>query len=332
MKLSTIALSLGAVILFSGCSHKEVFKPENIKGEWRNAGRLSSSIDQTTQTAALLENGHILTKKGEMNIQIPTEYRLINSNDTWIMTESPEGNLVLFPVDGTDAKVTLELKRSVAAANIQGDTVAVLFTNNEMALYSLESKKLLFKQSSNAPVAVDARIANPYFLKELVLFLTLDGKIVIVNSETKQMLRSVVVSSEEYFNNITYMNVIDNNMVAATGSAVLALSQKEAREKYEIRNIAYTAEGIWLTTKQGEIIALTPTLQFKAKKKFPFAHFVGLSVQNDRVYALEQEGYMIALTKNLLAFDVYDVDLDSDNKIFVGDGSFYFDDRYINIQ
>lgn len=332
MKLSTIALSLGAVILFSGCSHKEVFKPENVKGEWRNAGRLSSSIDQTTQTAALLENGHLLTQKGEMNIQIPKEYRLINANDTWIITESPEGNLVLLPADGTDTKVTFELKRSVAAANIQGDTVAVLFTNNEMALYSLESKKLLFKQSSNAPVAVDARIANPYFLKELVLFLTLDGKIVIVNSETKQMLRSVVVSSEEYFNNITYMNVIDNNMVAATGSAVLALSQKEAREKYEIRNIASTAEGIWITTKQGEIIALTPSLQFKAKKKFPFAHFVGLSVQNDRVYALEQEGYMIALTKNLLAFDVYDVDLDSDNKIFVGDGSFYFDDRYINIQ
>jgi hypothetical protein len=112
----------------------------------------------------------------------------------------------------------------------------------------------------------------------------------------------------------------------------LALSQKEAREKYEIRNIAYTADGIWLTTKQGEIIALSPTLQFKAKKKFPFAHFVGISVQNDRVYALEQEGYMIALTKNLLAYDVYDVDMDSDNKIFLGDGRFYFDDRYINIK
>jgi hypothetical protein len=128
------------------------------------------------------------------------------------------------------------------------------------------------------------------------------------------------------------MNVIDNNLVASTGNGVLALSQKEAREKYEIRNIAYTTEGIWLTTKQGEVVALSPTLQFKAKKKFPFAHFVGLSVQNDRVYALEQEGYMIALTKNLLAYDVYDIDMDAKNKIFLGDGRFYFDDRYINIK
>lgn len=332
MKLSTITLSLGAALLFSGCSHKEVYKPENVKGEWRSAGHLSASIIHSTHSAALLDNGHLLTKEGEKNIKIPKEYRLLNANDTWIMTESPEGNLVLFPEDGTDAKVTFELKRGVAAVSIQDDTVAVLFTNNEMALYSLESKKLLFKEPSNAPIAVDARIANPYFLKELVLFLTLDGKIVIVNSETKQVLRSVVVSTDEFFNNITYMNVIDNNLLAATGSAVLALSQKEAREKYEIRNIAYTADGVWLTTKQGEIIALSPALEFKAKKKFPFAHFVGISVQNDRVYALEQEGYMIALSKNLLTYDVFDIDLDSDNKIFVGDGRFYFDDRYINIK
>lgn len=332
MKLSTITLSLGAALLFSGCSHKEVYKPENVKGEWRSAGHLSGSIVHSTHSAALLDNGHLLTKDGEKNITIPKEYRLLNTNNTWIMTESPEGNLVLFPEDGTDGKITFELKRGVAAVNIQDDIVAVLFTNNEMALYSLESKKLLFKEPSNAPIAVDARIANPYFLKELVLFLTLDGKIVIVNSETKQVLRSVVVSTDEFFNNITYMNVIDNNLLAATGSAVLALSQKEAREKYEIRNIVYTADGVWLTTKQGEIIALSPALEFKAKKKFPFAHFVGISVQNDRVYALEQEGYMIALSKNLLTYDVFDIDLDSDNKIFVGDGRFYFDDRYINLK
>ena len=333
MKFLTFAASIGAAaLLFSGCSHKEVYKPEHVKGEWRTAGHLSSSIAQSSQSVALLSNGHLLTKEGEKNIKIPENYRLLNISDTWIITESPEKNLVLFPEDGTDAKVTFDFKRNIAAASVQDDTVAVLFANNEMALYSLESKKLLFKESANAPIAVDSRIANPYFLKELVLFLTLDGKIVIVNSETKQMLRSVVVSSDEYFNNITYMNVIDNNLVASTGSGVLALAQKEAREKYEIRNIAYTNEGIWLTTKQGEIIALSPTLQYKAKKKFPFAHFVGISVQNDRVYALEQEGYMIALTKDLLAHDVYDIDMDSDNKIFLGDGRFYFDDRYINIK
>ncbi len=332
MKFPLIALSAVLALFFSGCSHKEVYKPEDVKGEWRNAGRLSDSIAQVTSTAALLENGVLLAKDGEKRVKLPEGYRLLNGGSEWIVTESPERNLVLFSSEGGEGKVTFEFKRGVAAASVQDDILAVLFANNEMALYSLESKKLLFKEASNASVAVDSRIANPYFLKELVLFLTLDGKIVIVNSQTKQVLRSVVVSSEEYFNNIAYLNVIDNNLVASTGYGVLALSQKEAREKYDIRNIAYTSEGIWLTTKQGEVIALSPSLQFRAKKKFPFAHFVGISVQNDRVYVLEKEGYMIALTKNLLAYDVYDVDLQEGDRIFVGDGRFYFDDRYIAVQ
>lgn len=328
----SIALFGAALLVLSGCSRKEVYKPENVKGEWRNAGHLSAPIVQTSPSAALLKNGRLLTDDGEKKVAIPTNNRLINHSDNWIITESPEGNIVLFPDDGTDGKIVFDLKRNIAAASVQGDILAVLFANNEMALYSVDSKKLLFKESSGAAVAVDKRIANPYFLKELVLFMTLDGKIVIVNSEMKQTLRSVVISSEEYFNNVTYLNVIDNNLVAATGYGVLALSQKEAREKYEIRNIAYTQDGIWLTTKQGEIIALSPTLQFKAKKKFPFAHFVGISVQNDRVYALEKQGYMIALTKNLLAYDIYDVDLQKRDNVFVADGKFFFDDRYISIK
>lgn len=331
MRNGLLVFLSAAAILFSGCSHKEVYKPEKIKGEWRNAGTISSPITQTTAGGAVLKNGNLLTKEGEKRVHIPNNYRLIHADNTWIITESPEGNLVLFPEDGTDAKVTFELKRGVAAATVQDDTVAILFTNNEMALYSLESKKLLMKEPSNAPIAVDARIANPYFLKELVVFLTLDGKVVIINSETKQVLRSVVVSSDEYFNNINYMNVIENNMITSTGSAILALSQKEAREKYEIRNITYTNDGIWLSTKQGEIVALDPKLQLKAKKKFPFAHFIGITLQNDHIYALEQEGYMIALTKDLSTYDVYDIDFDKADNLFIGDGRIYFDDRYITI-
>lgn len=331
MKYVFVGLSICSAIFLVGCSHKEVFKPENVKGEWKNAGHLSASIEHISQTAAVLENGHILTKEGEKPLKISNENHLINLSGGWIITQNINNNLELLPEDGTGEHVILDLNRTVAAASIQDDTVALLFSNNEMALYSLSAKKITFKESSSAPIAVDARIANPYFLKDLALFLGLDGKIVIVNIANKQVLRSIIVGSEEYFNNITYLNVIENNMVASTGNGILALSDKEQREKYEVRDIAYTKEGIWLTTKQGEVIALSPTLQYKGKQKFPFAHFVGISVQNDRVYVLEQEGYMIALTKNLLSYDVYDVDMDHD-QVFVGNDRFYFDDRYISIK
>lgn len=331
MRHFVVALSICSAFFLAGCSHKEVFKPENVKGEWRNEGRLSASIKQISQTAAVLENGHVLTKEGEKSLVISKENRLINLSGGWVITQNSDNNLVLFPEEGLGERVILDLNRTVAAASIQEDTVAILFANNEMALYSLSAKKIIFKESSNAPIAIDARIANPYFLKDLALFLGLDGKIVIVNIENKQVLRSIIVGSEEYFNNITYLNVIENNMIASTGNTILALSDKEQREKYEVRDITYTKDGIWLTTKQGEVIALSPTLQYKGKQKFPFAHFVGISVQNDRVYVLEQEGYMIALTKDLLSYDVFDVDMKHD-PVFVGKERFYFDDRYISIK
>lgn len=331
MKHLITGVTLCGALFLVGCSHKEVFKPKTVKGDWKTAGRLTASIEQISQSAALLENGHIVTKEGEKSLKISTQNRLINVSGGWVITQNTANSLELLPEDGTGERTILDLNRTVAAASIQGDTVAILFSNNEMALYSLQLKKITFKESSSAPIAVDARIANPYFLKDLALFLGLDGKIVIVNTTDKQVLRSIIVGSEEYFNNITYLNVIENNMVAATGNGVLALSQKEEREKYEVRDIAYTTEGIWLTTKQGEVVALSPTLQYKGKQKFPFAHFVGINVQNDRVYVLEQEGYMIALTKNLLSYDVYDIDMKHD-PVFVGNDRFYFDDRYISIK
>lgn len=331
MRISSILSPIVAVLLLTGCAHKEAYKPANVKGEWRTAGHMSALIDQTTSSGALLDNGRVLGKKGELNIKIPEHSRLINVSDDWVLTQDTNNNLVFTPLKGTGENQTIELKRLVASASIKDDTVAILFSNNEMALYSLESKKMLMKESSSAPIAVDARVANPYFLKDLVLFLGLDGKVVIINTTTKQVLRSMVVGTEEYFNNIIYLNVINNNLVAATGNSALALSQKEAREKYDIRDIAYTEDGIWLTTKQGEVVALTPSLQFKAKQKFPFAHFVGISVENDRVYVLEKGGYMIALSKDLASYDVFDIDMDGE-KVFVGDGRFYFDDRFINLR
>ena len=331
MKYFLTGLGIFGALFIHGCSSKEVYKPEKVKGEWRSAGNLSAPLHSVSEAGAVLANGNLLTKQGEQKVKIPRDFHLLNISDGWVVTQNGANDLELIPEDGVGAHVVLELKRTVAAATVQGDTIAVLFGNNEMALYSLQTKKMTFKESSNAPIAVDARIGNPKFLKDLVLFLTLDGKIVIVNIADKKLLRSIIIGSEEYFNNVIYLNMIENNMVAATGASVLALSQKESREKYEVRDIAYAEDGVWLTTKQGEVIALSPTLQYKAKKKFPFAHFVGISVQNDRVYVLEQGGYMIALSKNLLSYDVYDIDMDHD-AVFVGDGKIYFDDRYIEIK
>ena len=135
----------------------------------------------------------------------------------------------------------------------------------------------------------------------------------------------MLVSSEENFNNIIYFNVIDNVMVAGTGYRLFSLSEKERREKYEMRDIVFNDEGIWITTKEGEVIALTPSLQLKAKRKYPFAHFLGMIFTDDKIYLLERQGYIIELSKDLATSDIYELNID-DGYVYVGEKAFYVND------
>jgi len=320
--LSTIFLAL---FIFSGCSSKEYFSPEVVKGDWDKQKFLDETIITTTADGAVLDNGQILTKEGVQEYFLPKGYSYIGQSDGWIIASKVDGELLLQSIDDITTQINFELKKTVAGATVSGDKLAVIFATNEMALYKLSTKELVLKEGGNAPIAVDTRIVNPFFLNELVLFLTLDGKVVIINSDSNEVLRSMLVSSEENFNNIIYFNVVDNIMVAGTGYRLFSLSEKERREKYEMRDIVFNDEGIWITTKEGEVIALTPSLQLKAKRKYPFAHFLGMIFTEDKIYLLERQGYIIELSKDLSTSDIYELNID-DGYVYVGDKAFYVND------
>jgi len=322
-------LILSCIVIFSGCSSKEVFEPKALKADWNNQHHIDNSIVDTTTSVALMDNGQILSKTGYINTQIPKGDRLISYSDGWIISSRIDGTTTLkYAGDDTLVK-TLDLKKTVATAGIKDDILAVLFADNEMALYKISTGELLLKEQGNAPIVVDSRMATPFFMNDLVLFSTLDGKIVIINTKLKKKLRTVIVSTQEYFNNIIYFDVVDNKLIIATPDGMISMSQKEVRSKYEIRNLAHIDNNIYITTKQGEVISLTPELQVSASLKFPFAHFLGLIATKDKVYALEKEGYLIEMSKDLLNYDVYEVDID-DGYVFVGDKVFFVDDMAIS--
>jgi len=319
------------LIVFSGCSTKEYYEPKVETYDWDSSGTLKSPIIDRNYDGAVLENGEIITKKGVSEVKLPKNYRFVSQSGGWIIASKINGDLLLIDEFTPLLQEKFELKKTIAGASVQDDNLAVLFANNEKALYSIKSKELIFKEQGNPPSAVDSNIVNPYFLNELVLFLTLDGKIDIISSESKKLLRSMIVSSEDHFNNIIYFNVIDDNMFAATSYRLLSLGDKEMRQSYELRDIIFNNEGVWLSTKQGEVYSLTPSLQLKAKKKFPFAHFLGMIVGKDKIYLLEKQGFLIEIDKDLQAYKVYEVDIE-DGYIFVADKKFYIDDEYISLE
>jgi hypothetical protein len=329
-KLFLLFLTLFA-LFFSACSTKKVFEPQVVAGDWDKHGTVDDKVVDITSSVALLENRKVLAKDKIIEIEVAEPYRLLASSDGWIISSTIDGKLMLQYIADNKMVEKFDLKKTIASASVKNDMLAVLFADNEMALYSIATKELLLKELGDTALAVDSRIVSPYFMGELVLFPTLDGKVVIVNTRLKKKLRTIIVSSEEYFNNIIYFDVIDNKIVAATGHKLLSMSTKEEREPYEIRTIAYDNKDIFLTTKQGEVVSVTPDLKLNAKTKFPFAHFLGMIVKEDKVYLLEKEGYIIELSKDFKEQKIYKISL-ADGYVFAADKMFYIDDEYISVE
>ncbi len=319
------------MLLFSACSTKEVYEPKVVSGEWKKYAPLKSKIVDRSSNVALLKDGRVLSKNGIINVKIDKEQRIISQSDGWILSATIDGNLTLRSQDDQNKTKEFELKKTIASASVDNDMLAVMFADDEMALYDIPSKALLFKEQGGKSVASDMRIVNPYFMNDLLIFSTLDGKVVIVNTKLKKRLRTVIVSSQDYFNNIINFKIVDNKIIALSNSKMLSLTKKELRQKYEIRNIAYDDKTIYITTKQGEVIALTPDLQVEQKVKFPFAHFLGLISSEDKLYALEKEGYIITIDKKTFDYTVEDVDI-HDGFVFTAGKVFYVNDEKILVE
>ncbi|MDD5372623.1 MAG: hypothetical protein PHO62_04255 [Sulfurimonas sp.] len=331
MKILLITLISVAALIFSACSSKEVYKPTEIAGKWDSFGNSEFTIKNISPDAALIENRKVFADGRVFDIKIQDGYKLLGYSDGWVMSSDIDGNLTLQSSADSKTVNKFNLKRTIATASIKDDILAVLFSNNEMALYSIANKSPLLKEQGNAPIVVNSKIVKPHFKDDLVIFSTLDGKIVIINSKTKKKLRTVIVSGEEHFNNVIFLNLIDNKIVAATGHKILSLAQKEIRLSHDIRSVTTDDKNIFVATKQGEIISLTPDLQQNAKLKFPFAHFLGMIVSGENLYALEKEGYVIEMSRDLSKHKIYKVKVE-DGFVFINDKIFFVDDEYISVE
>lgn len=329
--LRFVIVLIGIVLFIGGCSTKEVFEPKVIQGDWKHYSDLDEDVIDISSNVALLENRQVLSKAKELNVTIEPNYRVVSLSEDWVISTSIDGNVTLTSVKDTQNKKHFELKKTVASASVHNDILAVLFANNVMALYDINTQEILFREDGGKSVAVDMRIENPRFMNDLVIFPTLDGKIVIVNTKMKKVLRSVLVSSEDFFNNIIYFDLVDNKIIAATGYKILSLAQKEIRQKYEIRNMVHDDKHIYINTKQGEVFALTPTLDVISKVKFPFAHFLGMILKDNKLYILENEGYMIVIDTKTFEYTIHEIDID-EGFVFVGDKVFYVDDEKVSLE
>ena len=318
------------MIVFSGCSSKQFFEPQEIAGYVSFDGDLPAKIVDIGRDGATLANGNFISKDGLENYKLPPKYLFINKSEGYFIAANPCGDLLI--IDSKNRKQWHKKfkNRSVIAATIHKNIVALVFDDNSLMLYNYRNDKFLYTSKQPVAIAADTNVANPYFLGNIAIFPTLDGKLVVVSPDAKE-LRTIIVGTEKNFNNIIFLHVIDEKLIAATPNKIVSISPTYTNSlSIELRDVVYVKNRVYLLSKDGEILLTDPELQILKKRKYPFAHFVG-AIYGEYIYIIEKEGYIIALDRDLRASNIFKFPDTIEEYIFIAGDKVFYNDKYFRL-
>ena len=334
MRLTSIFWVAAAIFLlsFSGCSERNYFEPQELKGSVQYDGELPADIVETGYAGATLANGQVITKKGLQSWRLPKGYRYINRQGPLVIAAGDCKPNILYNLD-TNQTVKIDLPRRIVAASLipESDNLAFLIEGNRYGLYDYKKGKIVALYDSDKAITADIRIANPIMLDQLVIVPTLDGKLVIMNKETGAKIREIVVGEGKEFNNVIYLHIIGNRLVAATPHRIISVSPRIMdSQSMEISDVIFIDDNIYIFAKDGTIYHCDTDLKILGSKKFPFAHFVGV-IYSDFIYALERQGYIIATDPELSMANVFQFPDKIDTWLFTTPDAIYYDKYYFKL-
>ncbi|RDU52664.1 hypothetical protein [Helicobacter sp. MIT 01-3238] len=222
------------------------------------------------------------------------------------ISASLKGNLLAFvTTDNTSHIISLESSTDFANVDLAKDESANKDFENSGE--NSESYKSVFSQKGSAVLAVNQLIAAPLFLDSLVVFPTLDGRILVVSLQNYETQRNIIVSSEKFFNNIIYLQGDDVRIFAATPKKLISIvSGQQFSYQEDIKDITFANGYLYALTLEGKIAQLDHTLREVNTKKFEYASLEGMSVANNVLYTYEKNGsFIIALDLENFSHKVY---------------------------
>lgn len=323
-----ILTSLLALFLFTACSGKKYYTPKETSTNIElNKESMSSSIKSMNKVGASLENKKFISKNGISDYSLPEGFDFLNISDDGKVIATNYVDKILI---GSEEKI---LKDVVVAASLKNNRLALLYSNNTIELLDMNTSKTLFKEYLPLSLANDTRVTNPYFMGNLILFPTLNGKVIIVSSLSNESVKNISVDPENEFNNIISLNVIESTqtLIVASPNKIVSISPKEILSKdFEIRDIIVNKEHVYLATIDGQIIKLTASLNEVAKKKFKYAKIHSLAF-TDSLYAAESQGYLINIDEDFKESIVYKFPFDNEERMIAIGNKIYFDSKYITL-
>lgn len=319
---------LTAIFILTGCGSKKYFEPENVKSSLKvEESSLPSPIKSMNREGATLEDGTIITKDGVSEFKLPEKFQFLNvSNTGKVLSTNYKDKLLI-------GNEELDVENIVVAASLKDNKLALVYANNSIELLDLDTKKTLFKEYLTISLANDTRIANPHFMGNLILFPTLNGKVVIISSKSNESVKNISVDLDSQFNNIIFLQVIEDEqtLIAATANKVVSISTKNILSKeYELRDIIVNGKNIYLATIDGSLIKLDLALKELASKKYKYSKIHALAF-TDSLYAIESQSFMINVNNDFTNDRVYDFDFDNEERLIVIGNKIYTESRKITL-
>lgn len=331
MQKHVLFTSLVAALLFSACSSKKYFEPENTFSASSVSKSYGSSISEVTRDGATLKNGQYLAKSGVHKTVLGEGYRFLNENNRYVLATNAQGILRVIDKNTGKSINDIAMNVPVVSASVRGSLIAYVLNSNTFGVYSLSSRSKIIESRSEKVYAIDTRAASPMFIENLVVLPMLDGKLVIINVADTSNAKVVYISSETTFNNVIYLSRMHNTMIAASPKRLITLGGAGRLEyKANISEVAVNDGRIYIFSKEGKITALNSHLDEVASAKFKFAHFAAATAFGGRVYALDQQGSLIVLNRALNKFKVYDVGAISD-PVFMTGAKLYKDGEIVDL-
>jgi len=320
-----IYISLFTLILFTGCSTRQYYEPEDTSNFDIKTNDLSSNIIDLNTDGATLENFEYISKEGILK-NLKPNFKFLNFQEDTIL--AADDNASIYIKNDTIDK-TLSFDKNIISASKSSNVLAFSSNDNSITLYDIEKEQTLFKEYLKYSSINNIKIANPLFLNSLVLYPTLDGKIVIVDTKTKAIVKTLNIDPNSDINNIIFLEKIDDSLVAATTSKIFSFVNGAPNIKeIDVQNIILKDQFIYVATLDGQIIKYNKELQEIASKKFKFAKIHALAI-GEYLYALESQEYLIRIDKEFKNAKVYDFTFDNEEKTIAIDNKIYFEDKYI---
>ena len=331
MRSPFLLLLAAAALLFSGCSSKQYFEPEQTYSASQVTSAYGSKIVDLSRDGATLENGQYIGKRGVQRINLGEGYRFLSESSAYVLAGNAEGKLKIINKGSGKVIRTVDLEVPIVSASIHNGTVAYILNNNAFGIYRISGDKKVMENRSEITYAIDTRAASPMFIDSLVIMPMLDGKLVVMDSRDPVDAKVIYLSSDKIFNNVIYLSRMGDTLVAATPKKLITVGVDGQMEyRANISDVAVSGSSIYLFTKEGEVIKLNRMLEELAKKKFKYAHFAASTAFGGKVYALDQQGSLIVLSSDLKKYKIYDIG-EVKSPVFISGAKLYKDGKIVNL-